>query len=95
MSSYPSLLRRSVANRHIAGVCGGIGEYLGFDPTVVRVAYVLLSVIPGAIVGGCLIYVILCSFRSETITDFGLRIEECGLAVCRQPWLADQIDTGN
>ncbi|MBI2208465.1 PspC domain-containing protein [Candidatus Woesearchaeota archaeon] len=35
-------LFRSRKNRIIAGVCGGIGEYLEIDPTVVRLVWVLL-----------------------------------------------------
>ncbi|MCL1835705.1 MAG: PspC domain-containing protein [Oscillospiraceae bacterium] len=37
-------LYRSKSNRVIAGVCGGIGEYLGIDPVIVRI---LAIVIPG------------------------------------------------
>ena len=58
MNSYTTLLRRSVANRHIAGVCGGIGEYFGLDPTMVRVAYALLSILSVAF-PGILIYIVL------------------------------------
>ena len=29
----------------IAGVCGGIAEYFGVDPTLIRVGYVILSVL--------------------------------------------------
>jgi len=39
----------------ICGVCGGIGEYLGIDATVVRLLWVLLSVMGGA---GLLAYII-------------------------------------
>lgn len=35
------ILRKS-ADRKISGVCGGIAEYLDVDPTVVRIAFVLL-----------------------------------------------------
>ncbi len=51
-------LRRSVSNRMIAGVCGGIAEHFGFDATAVRVGYVLLSFLS---VGfpGILVYIIL------------------------------------
>ena len=35
-------LFRSRKNRMIAGVCGGIGEYLEIDPTVIRLIWVLL-----------------------------------------------------
>lgn len=43
------------SNRMICGVCGGIGEYLGIDPTVVRLLWVLLSALGGA---GLLAYII-------------------------------------
>ena len=43
------------SNKMICGVCGGIGEYLGIDPTVVRLLWVLLSVLGGA---GVLAYII-------------------------------------
>jgi phage shock protein C len=45
-------------NKMIAGVCGGIAEYFNWDPTIVRVGYVLLSVISAAF-PGILVYVIL------------------------------------
>jgi phage shock protein PspC (stress-responsive transcriptional regulator) len=34
-------LTRSTSNRMIAGVCAGLGEYLGIDPTVVRLLVIL------------------------------------------------------
>jgi phage shock protein C len=34
-------LTRSASNRMIAGVCAGVGEYLGIDPTIVRLLTVL------------------------------------------------------
>jgi len=42
----------------IAGVCGGIAEWLGWDPTIVRIGYVLLSVLSAAF-PGILVYIIL------------------------------------
>lgn len=46
-------LYRSRRHKIIAGVCGGLADFLGWEPTVVRVAYVILSVIsvgfPGTI----------------------------------------------
>ena len=38
--SEPKRLHRS-SNRKIAGVCGGLAEYLGLDPTVVRVIFAI------------------------------------------------------
>ena len=37
-------LYRSRSNRIIAGVCGGIGEYLNIDPIIIRI---LAVIIPG------------------------------------------------
>jgi len=34
-------LYRSRDKRMIAGVCGGLGEYIGVDPTIVRLLFVL------------------------------------------------------
>jgi len=36
-------LKRSNKNRVFSGVCGGIGEYFNIDPTVIRIAWVLIS----------------------------------------------------
>jgi phage shock protein C len=51
-------LQRSRRNRMIAGVCGGIAEWLGWDPTLVRVLYVLVSVLSVAF-PGILVYLLL------------------------------------
>ena len=37
-------LKRSLQNRKICGVCGGIGEYLNVDPTVIRLIWVLVTI---------------------------------------------------
>ncbi|MBD3409031.1 MAG: PspC domain-containing protein [Ignavibacteriales bacterium] len=50
-------LYRSRKDSVIAGVCGGLAEYFGWDPTLVRVGYVLLSVLSAAF-PGLLVYVI-------------------------------------
>ncbi len=51
-------LRCSRKNRLIAGVCGGIAEWLGWDPTLVRVLYVIVSV-ASAVFPGVLVYIVL------------------------------------
>jgi phage shock protein PspC (stress-responsive transcriptional regulator) len=51
-------LARSRAQRRIAGVCGGIAEYLGVDVTFVRTAWVVLSIVPGAVIGGVIAYLL-------------------------------------
>jgi phage shock protein PspC (stress-responsive transcriptional regulator) len=51
-------LRRSTGDRIVAGVCGGIAKWLDWDPTVVRVLYVVASLLS---IGfpGILAYVVL------------------------------------
>lgn len=48
-------LYRSRQDRMIAGVCGGIGHYLNIDPTLIRLALLLLAIWGG---GGILVYII-------------------------------------
>lgn len=40
-------LRRSRDNRVLAGVCGGLGNFMGIDPVVIRIAVVLLMFFVG------------------------------------------------
>jgi len=53
----PGRLRKS-KQRILAGVCGGIAEWLGWDYTLVRVLYVLVSIFSAAF-PGILVYIIL------------------------------------
>jgi len=48
-------LERSTTNRMVAGVCGGIAEYLAVDVTVVRVLFVLVILFTGGL--GLILYV--------------------------------------
>ncbi len=56
----PKRLYRSRSNSMIAGVCAGLAEYLGMDPTVMRLLYVLLSMFSAAFPG--LIFYIIAMF---------------------------------
>ena len=51
-------LHRSREHKMIAGVCGGLAEWLGWDPTVVRILYVLASILSVAF-PGILVYLAL------------------------------------
>jgi phage shock protein C len=53
----PRRLTRLPHDGRIAGVCAGIAAYLNADVTIVRLAWVILSVIPGGIIGGVIAYV--------------------------------------
>ena len=58
-------LRRSKQHRVIAGVCGGIADWLGWDVTLVRVLYVIVSLLSAAF-PGVLAYVILWVVMPES-----------------------------
>jgi phage shock protein C len=51
-------LQRSRTDKMIAGICGGFAKELGWDPTLVRLLYVLVTIFsaafPGVIVYLCL-----------------------------------------
>ena len=50
ISNTPKRLERSMTDKYIAGVCGGIAKYFGVDSTLVRVVFILLvlaGVMPG------------------------------------------------
>ena len=51
-------LRRSRTNRQIAGVVGGLAEYFRVDPTLLRVIYVVGSIVSAAF-PGVLVYILL------------------------------------
>jgi phage shock protein C len=51
-------LTRSVTDVKIAGVCGGLAEYFDVDPTFVRLAWAVLTVVPGTIVLGVIAYIV-------------------------------------
>ena len=51
----PKRLYRSSTDKVIAGVCGGVGEYLEIDPVVVRLIWVALTLLGGF---GLLMYII-------------------------------------
>ncbi len=48
-------LYKSRENRKIAGVCGGVGEFFGIDPSLIRLGLVILTLFGGA---GVLLYII-------------------------------------
>ena len=58
MEATTRSLRLSRNNKMLAGVCGGIADWLGWDATLVRVSYVVVSVLSAAF-PGILFYILL------------------------------------
>lgn len=44
-------------DKKLAGVCGGLGEYFDVDPSLVRIAWIIMTVITG-VVPGIIAYII-------------------------------------
>lgn len=59
-------LTLSNTDSKIGGVCGGIGEFIGIDPTLIRLAFVLFTLAGGS---GVLLYIILWVILPEA-NDF-------------------------
>ncbi len=55
-------LYKSATNRVICGVCGGLGEYLNIDPTLVRLLCLVLICGAGS---GLLIYIVAAIIMPE------------------------------
>jgi phage shock protein PspC (stress-responsive transcriptional regulator) len=56
-------LHRSRQHQIIAGVCGGVAEWLGWSPTLVRVLWVILT--PTTLFAGGVIYLLLWIFMPK------------------------------
>ena len=58
-------LVKSPTNRLVCGVCAGIAEYFGWDPTLVRLVWIAVSIIFGAGFLGAVIYFIVAVIMPE------------------------------
>ncbi len=58
MNASAQGLRRSRRRRILGGVCGGLAEWLGWDATLVRILYVVVSICSAAF-PGTLVYLVL------------------------------------
>lgn len=55
------------SNKKICGVCGGIGEYLGVDPTFIRLLWIIFACVAGS---GLLAYIIAAIIMDEDPNSF-------------------------
>ncbi len=55
-------LYRSRKHRSIAGVCGGIADYLAVDPTLVRIVFLIFAAAGGP---GAIVYIVLAAIIPE------------------------------
>ncbi|MDA2809142.1 PspC domain-containing protein [Nocardiopsis sp. RSe5-2] len=59
-------LRRSTGQRMLTGVCGGIGQFVGIDANIVRLAFAVFTLLGGS---GILLYIIAWVIMPEEGTD--------------------------
>ena len=55
-------LYRSMTDKKLCGVCGGLAEYLNADPTLIRLAFVLIGMAAGS---GVLAYILAALIMPE------------------------------
>lgn len=70
MTVHTRSIYRSNQDYRLAGVCGGIAEYLGIDATLIRLVWILLTFLGGS---GILAYLVAWVFipnRPTTTSDF-------------------------
>ncbi len=60
-------IKRSTTNKVVTGVAGGVAEAFGWDPTLVRLGFILLTVLHG---GGLLLYVVLLLLMPKATQPF-------------------------
>lgn len=69
-------LYRSRNKKMVSGVCGGLEDYLGIDVTVIRLVWIVLSLLGGAGIGGIIVYIVAAIvIPEETAGDWEARNE--------------------
>ena len=58
----------STKDRQVSGVCGGLGEYFDIDPSVVRIGWIILTILTG-IVPGIIAYIVAAIVVPKTPMD--------------------------
>lgn len=76
-------LTKSSNNKVISGVLGGIADYFGIDPTIVRVVYVILSVLSQAF-PGVLVYICLAIIMPDGKKDVRSRDMDTKMTIIKR-----------
>lgn len=64
------LYRTEGKDKMISGVCGGVAEYLDIDPSVVRIAFVVLAFVYGLTLVIYIIMAMLLPTKSELFAGY-------------------------
>jgi len=60
----PKRLYKSRTEKQLAGVCGGLADYIGIDPTLMRLIYIIGTIMTGFI-PGIFVYFVLAIIAPE------------------------------
>jgi len=77
-------LTKSLSNKKLAGVCGGLGEYFGVDPTLIRIGFVIATVM-GFGFPAIPLYIVLAIIMSNPERKKSTRQREERVRVIRDP----------
>ncbi|WP_215143507.1 PspC domain-containing protein [Exiguobacterium qingdaonense] len=66
-------LYKDPGNQMIAGVCSGLGNYLGVDVTIMRILFVVMALLGGP---GLLIYIILAIIMKKPPSEYEVEQED-------------------
>lgn len=69
-------LHKSNREKIFSGVCGGIAEFVGISPTIVRTIFILSLLFGGAGVWAYLIFMVILPKRDEQIIDAEIVVDE-------------------
>ncbi|MCL0330285.1 PspC domain-containing protein [Apilactobacillus xinyiensis] len=57
MNNGKKKMTKSISDKLLTGTLGGLAEYFGWNSTVVRIVFVVLSIFPGHLFAGALVYI--------------------------------------
>ena len=70
-------LYKSSVNRMLCGVCGGIAEYFNIDPTLVRLVWVIITLMGGAGILAYIIAAIIIRIKNDSTHKGRTYFSEC------------------
>jgi phage shock protein PspC (stress-responsive transcriptional regulator) len=83
-AKQPKRLYLSQHDKKLAGVCGGIGEFFGVDPTLIRLAWILFTALT-AFIPGILAYIVAAMVMPSKARDEAFYIKKNGEPKPRRP----------
>jgi phage shock protein C len=84
-------LTRSETNRMIAGVCGGLAEYVDVDPTLMRVAAVILAILGPGVIAYVVMWIAVPKASAARASDAGVSDTSGALRIAEERYARGEI----